>query len=225
MSEAVEVLVFEHSKNAVKKQLGVLPHVRVVSRASGQDVARLLFPSLNDLGKHTTEFQRWLDHTWREHAAIPLVFLGPGGGKSVSCSLALLQALALVSKRTTSKAIDPYVAPDREAARRLVLAHSRQAENELIASASLEGDTLYVWSCEPRLYECAVANLPALARLSKRAREFSGQQREPAQLARRRHRHQSRHGPCARRSGIPEAGRVGVSTRGVAVRGSDAGRP
>lgn len=168
MSEAVEVLVPERSKGAVKKRLGALPHVRFVSEPSGRDVARLLVAFLEDLEKRRPEFERWLDHAWIEPAAVPLVFLGPGRGKSISAGLALVQALAMVSKRASSKAIDPYVAPNREAARRLVLAHSRDAEKDLIASASLDGDTLYVWSCEPRLYRCPVADIPALARLTKK---------------------------------------------------------
>jgi hypothetical protein len=168
MSEAVEVLVSEQSKGAVKKHLGSLPHVRFVSEPSGKHVARLLVAFLEDLEKRRPEFERWLDHAWVDPAVVPLVFLGPAGGKSISASLVVLQAMALVSKRASSKWIDPYVAPNREAARRLVLAHSRDAEKDLIASASLEDDTLYVWSCEPRLYRCSVEDIPALARLTKR---------------------------------------------------------
>lgn len=157
MSEAVEVLVPERSKGAVQKRLGAMPHVRFVSEPSGRDVARFLVALLEDLEKRRPELERWLERAWPESAAVPLVFLGPGGGKSISASLVVLQAMALVSKRVSSKAIDLYVAPNREAARRLVLAHSRDAEKDLIASASLEDDTLYIWSCEPRLYCCPVA--------------------------------------------------------------------
>lgn len=169
MSEAVEVLVPERSKDAVKRQLGTLPNVQFVAKASRKHVARLLVVSLHDIGERSIEVQRWLDQAWHEHAAVPIVFLRLGGRRSsLPPSLAVLQALALVSKRASSEALDPYVAPDREAVRRLVLAHSRDAKQELIASASLEGDTLNVWSCEPRLYRCPVAEIPALARLSKK---------------------------------------------------------
>jgi DNA-binding XRE family transcriptional regulator len=76
--------------------------------------------------------------------------------------------MAILSKRVTSSKVDPYVAPNREAAQRLVLAHSRGAEEALIASASLDDGTLYVWSCEPRLYRCAVKEISALAGLTKK---------------------------------------------------------
>ena len=168
MSVAVEVLVPEPSKSVVQERLGALPDVRFVSQPSKRVVARLLVALLEDLQKRRPEFERWLDRAWREPATVPLVLLAPSGGKSTSDNRGLLQTLALVSKRASSSASDPYLAPSQEAVRRLLLAHSRNAAKELIASASIEDDTLYVWSCEPRLYRCPVSDIPALAKLSKK---------------------------------------------------------
>ncbi len=165
MGVAIEVLVTEPSKSVVQKRLGALPNVSIVSQPSERAVARLLVALLEDLQKRRPEFERWLE---RAPATVPLVFLGPDGGANISASLVVFQTFALVSRRLSSNTVDPYVAPDREAARRLVLAHSLDAEKELIASASIEDDTLYVWSCEPRLYRCPVSDIPALARLSKK---------------------------------------------------------
>jgi len=63
-----------------------------------------------------------------------------------------------------------YIAPDPAAVRRLVLARQHGAEDQLIASARYENGMLKVWSCEPRLYRCPVAKIPALAALSEEQR-------------------------------------------------------
>jgi len=61
--------------------------------------------------------------------------------------------------------MNDYVAPDPESVRRLVQAHQRGAEEELIASAYVEAGRLIVWSCEPKRYEVTVAEVPIFAGL------------------------------------------------------------
>lgn len=169
MTQAVEILVPERSMTKVQQRLGSLPHVRFVSEPTGRsNVSLLLVASLHDLGKHHPDFQQWVVHARTDRDAPPLVLLGPGSGKSIPTSVDALQAVALLSRRVASRTTDPYVAPDWEAARRLVRAHGRGAADKLIASASLEDETLYVWSCEPRLYRCPVKDVPALAHLTKK---------------------------------------------------------
>lgn len=167
MIESLEVLVPERSKNVVRRELGELPRVRFVSKWSSPENVRLFVARLRDLDR-LGALDLLFEYERNELAPLPLVLLGLHRGKPVSSSPAMLQTLALLSKLTSAEALDPYVAPSREAARRLLLAHSRGAQRDLIASASLEGDTLLVWSCEPRLYRCPVSGIAALRDLTKK---------------------------------------------------------
>jgi len=51
----------------------------------------------------------------------------------------------------------------------VILANSSGAEAELIASVVIEDGKLIVWSCEPRRFEVAVAEIPVLAGMSSDA--------------------------------------------------------
>ncbi|MBN1961553.1 MAG: helix-turn-helix domain-containing protein [Deltaproteobacteria bacterium] len=62
---------------------------------------------------------------------------------------------------------DPYVTTSEQAVRRLLLAKAHNAADRLIASVELQGETLFVWSCEPKLYTCSIKDIPVLAKLSK----------------------------------------------------------
>ncbi len=163
MSTQVEIVVPKGSKSALKKRLGSLADVRLVSKPSQRDVSRVLMAMLEDLETNRLELETWLDLGRQLATSLPVVFLGPFGRASVS--LAVVQAMAVLSKRVTSKKSDPYVAPTKDAAQRLVRAHRAGAEQQLIASASLEDGTLFVWSCEPRLYRVPAKEIPALADL------------------------------------------------------------
>lgn len=88
----------------------------------------------------------------------PLIVTGWGSGKTQS----FVQCLAALSSNVRET---PYVAPDPEALRRVVSARVAGVADRLIASARLDGRTLSVWSCEPRLYRVGVDQLPALAGL------------------------------------------------------------
>jgi DNA-binding transcriptional regulator YiaG len=67
---------------------------------------------------------------------------------------------------------DVYVTTSSQALRRVLLARAHNATNRLIASAEIVGETLLVWSCEPRLYACRLEAIPVLAKLSKDQRSL-----------------------------------------------------
>jgi hypothetical protein len=81
-----------------------------------------------------------------------------------------MAALADAFTYAERRHVTPFFLPDLATCRRLVLAHQLQAQDKLIAHASVRGDELCVWSCEPRQYVTSLASLPALAHLSKASR-------------------------------------------------------
>jgi hypothetical protein len=64
----------------------------------------------------------------------------------------------------------PFFAKDPATARRLILAHQHKAADKLIASASVNGDELVVWSCEPKQYVVPLRDLPGVRDLPEPAR-------------------------------------------------------
>jgi hypothetical protein len=66
--------------------------------------------------------------------------------------------------------IDSYPLPDVATALRIMQARAGGGAEQLIASASVVGDRLLVWSCEPRAFECSFSDLPALSRLPEKDR-------------------------------------------------------
>ncbi|HVZ34297.1 MAG TPA: helix-turn-helix domain-containing protein [Polyangiaceae bacterium] len=64
---------------------------------------------------------------------------------------------------------EPYIARTPEVVQCMILARQSNAEKELIASASIEGDKLVVWTCEPRRLEVPVASVPSLVRMKPQA--------------------------------------------------------
>lgn len=172
MNVAVEVVAAEATRKQIAAAKGAWPSgVRFVSSPSKRAVgARLLVDRLEEIGEQGRyrELLGLLQRVRRLHAAAPLVLLATGKvGRGAVVSTALLQALALVARRATpASKLDPYIVPDHDAFRRLVLARRHGAEKELIASATIETGMLSVWSCEPRLFQCPVNDIPALAALT-----------------------------------------------------------
>jgi DNA-binding transcriptional regulator YiaG len=78
-------------------------------------------------------------------------------------SEAAFQALAHLTWRAGREI---YIAPNADAVARMVFARQAKAEKDLIASATIEGDTLIVWSCEPRRYAVSVSEISALAKMT-----------------------------------------------------------
>ena len=172
MTLPVEVLAAEPTRAKLVASTDAWPRaVRFLSRPSKKPAgARLLVAALEELEQQnrSRDLIDLLKRVRRHHAGAPLVLLASGTGKSTTVSMALLQRLALLSKSSTpGTRIDPYIVPDDEAFRRLVLARLHGAEKQLIASATVEGGMLSVWSCEPRLFLCPVSDIPALAALDE----------------------------------------------------------
>jgi hypothetical protein len=174
MNLPVEVVAAEPTRAQIAAGPGAWPQaVRFLSRPSNRTAgARLLVSRVEELEQQSRprDLIDQLRRIRRQHAEASLVLLGSGAGKGTLVSVALLQGLALLSKSSTpGSKLDPYIVPDPKAFRRLVLARSHGAEKQLIASATIEGGMLSVWSCEPRLYQCPVSDIPALAALDEEA--------------------------------------------------------
>lgn len=108
---------------------------------------------------HFTEMLR------HKAAALPIVFLD-------ECPELHLhpQALQTLSQCVRLVRDEPFIAPSTQVLRRLLQARQANAEKELIANATTDGDRLIVWSCEPKRYEVQIADVPELLRLPAAAR-------------------------------------------------------
>jgi len=154
MSSAA-VLVSRFDAPALRKELGNVPrHVRVVTkppRKAGKET--LLLATMGEVTKSYKQLRNMLVHDMN------LVLFGKVERAEL---LGALQDIALLA---ADRLVAPYVVPDREALRRVVFAHAAGAEDKLIASVSVEGGDIVVWSCEPKPYRASVSALPALARM------------------------------------------------------------
>jgi hypothetical protein len=100
---------------------------------------------------------------------LPIILLARG---SSMVPPVVLQRLAQLW-RVAGPAVEPFLA-DADALRRILQAKAQGAEGKLIATATLEGDELVVWSCEPRELRSRISDIPALKGLSKsRLKKFS----------------------------------------------------
>lgn len=167
MSTAVEILVTDDSaKRALARALRVEgPGVSFRTTPSAGSASRLFISWLAALDSR--EGRARVEQVLSEASAcstkLPVIFIAAGPSKHAKFSAAAAQALAVFSGWAGRSKLDPYVAPDAAAARRIVQAQRAGATRELVASASLEADKLIVWSCEPRRYEIPVQEIPSLA--------------------------------------------------------------
>jgi len=164
MSEVVEVIVPEPSRPHVLEELEPLPTgVTVLAEPSGKrQPERLVLVSLSDLDSSAEDVAMLLRRVRNLVAHFSVIlFQDDGRGRPVDWDL-LQKSLVIGSEIRDA----PYVAPDWKSLRRILLARRRDAEDELIASASIEDRTLWLWSCEPKLYRCPAAVVPALSALS-----------------------------------------------------------
>jgi hypothetical protein len=154
---AVELLVPEVALSSVKKALGPLPSTRFHTHAPLRGGPQLLVSSLAALD--TSEGRRSLEEMLSPKArnAVSVVLFAAAGAVLSIASVEAVSQLAHWLRRA------PYIAPDADAVRRLIFARRNHAEQELIASASIEEGRLVVWSCEPRRFEVAVSEIPVLA--------------------------------------------------------------
>lgn len=159
MSSAA-VLVSQFDAPALRRELGDVPkHVRVVTKPPRKTPKEsLLLATTEAMTKYYRQVRNMLVHDTN------LVLFGNVERDEL---LSVLQDIALLA---AERPVPPYVVPDREALRRVVFAHAAGAEGKLIASVSVEGEDIAVWSCEPRPYRVPVSAIPALARMPAEAR-------------------------------------------------------
>lgn len=88
-----------------------------------------------------------------------VVFFVASNSKNSPEEITLFQNIAIAFSQPDEPA---FVAPDEDTVARIVRAHLASAEKALIATARIEKDQLWVWSCEPKLYRCQISLLPPL---------------------------------------------------------------
>src|SRR6266568_546942 len=160
MSTATAALLIpQFDVPALRRELGDVPkHVRVVSRPPRKtEKYALLLATTEGVTRNYQQLRNMLVHD---------MGLALFGDVSRTALVSSLQDLALLA---ADKAVAPYVVPDRGALRRLVSARAAGAEDKLIASVSVDGTDVVVWSCEPRPYRVPASAVPALERMSPAA--------------------------------------------------------
>jgi hypothetical protein len=167
METNIEILVADAAAGERLKRVVGSHAIRLRTELTIDSRPRLFFSEVSALSSAESlhRLMRMFESTWKLLRPPPAVFMTSGGGKSYS--LGAIQGLASLFSRAGRKGIDPYVAPDEAALRRLVLAQKADSQQQLIASASLEDGRLVVWSCEPKRYEVGIDEVPALAQLGR----------------------------------------------------------
>lgn len=158
MSEAVEILA-PTSVAKVKRAFGTIKKTIVVSHPSKVKRERLLVAWLSDLDvvKRRNALAHAAAGALVGHVAVVLI-------RSANENVQSYEALQALLRWATVPSF--HVAPDVEAVRRMVRARLSGAERSLISSATLDGDTLTVWSCEPKRFAVRVSEVPALASMA-----------------------------------------------------------
>jgi len=161
MTTNVEILVPSGSTSKVKAALGSLPSVSFSTKPSRRAASPIVVAPLADLNspERLGELERLCDLVLRDGTSVIFIEFK----SQAPLTAAGLQALV---HWTAKFQAEPYIA-EPAAVRRMALARNAGAEDELIASASIEHDKLVVWSCEPKRYEVPVSEVPALATLSE----------------------------------------------------------
>jgi hypothetical protein len=158
MSGPVEVVVSPLARPFLEHDLaGMNVPVRILDEASAKKADRIVFVVPKDLETHNYFEIPGL----KKHA--PVVLIPDVNQGDVA------EALELVSRGTKEVGEELYFSPDADSRRRLVLAHAKGAEGQLIASARILDGELQVWSCEPRVYRCKTTDIPALAEQAPKA--------------------------------------------------------
>jgi len=160
----LDVIVPAETERAAARRVGRIAGARFVRAPAGDPSIRTIGLALaGSLERPDGAIAEWLESV---SADTPVVVVWhEGGGHTGDWRVA--QRAAQLSARSRKPT---YVAPDAASARRLLLAQANGAEDLLIASADLVGDTLEVWSCEPKLYRIPISAFPSLLRLPKRSR-------------------------------------------------------
>jgi transcriptional regulator with XRE-family HTH domain len=171
MSTSVEILSPMRDVQ-LQSALGAVGSARFAEKPSSGAAERMLVAWLTDLNR--------VDHRRALAKLIELILDGQGtaafvlietkrtkrSGAAPTTSGEGLQALVHWTARLGR---EPYIAPNAQVVRRMILAWQRKAQQHLIASASIQNDRLVVWTCEPKRYEVPIATIPSLARMKPRA--------------------------------------------------------
>lgn len=161
MGTVVEVTATKPTRAALQRS-GSLKQIRFVTEPStDRAVRRIVVARLSEFEEQPEEIRRFA--TGGTSFTAPVVLMALGKNPS---SLSALQLLALLTSRFSSRKDDPYISPNVDAVRRILMAHALGAERRLIASATVMDGVLSVWSCEPKLYQSATAEIPALRALA-----------------------------------------------------------
>jgi hypothetical protein len=171
MDRNLEIVVPEECMTSVTHDMQHVPRTRVVSEPSaGKKVRRLCFATRQAVERPESDLVSWAAGMRKRIGEVPFVFVSQASHFRDDWKVAQRMTLVGASLRK----VTPYVAPDADAARRLAHAQLQGAADKLIASAEIQGDTLEVWSCEPKPYRVPIASLPALGKLSRKGlREFT----------------------------------------------------
>lgn len=167
MSAAIEILTPERNTK-LERAIGAAKAARFVTTLSASSGESILITSLSDL--IDTRRRQLLEAIVQELAyrarLVPWVVIEaePASPPHSEALQALVDLTALLGRA-------PFVTSALSVVRRMILAHKSNAERQLIASASISGEKLVVWTCEPQRLEVPVEIIPALARM------------EPASLA------------------------------------------
>ena len=162
--ENVEILVPSRAAAKVKDAVGSPPWARFASQPSHHAWPRLLIASLECLA--TREGRLELEqlfarvHAIRRLHVVPIIYICTVGAPHDRLAWQTFARLSHGVER------EPFIAWEPDAVRRIVFARRQGAEEDLVASASIDDDKLVVWNCEPRRFEVPVAELPVLAKMS-----------------------------------------------------------
>lgn len=170
MSTSVDILVpSAAAAQAVRKDVGNPRAARFVTDAGSRAKPDLLITPFEDLDSNDVR-ERWGALVARWAASTPIVFMWRsfGSGKTADASVLAL-ALQELAHWSRVAGREPYVALEPGSLRRMILARQHDAEAKLIASASVHDGRLVVWSCEPRRFDVAIADIPPLAAMSQEA--------------------------------------------------------
>jgi len=171
MDRSIEIIVPEECRASVAHDMQQVPRTRVVTQPStGKKVRRLCFATRQAVERPESDLVSWAAGMRKRIGEVPFVFVSHASHFRDDWKVA--QRMTMLGTLATK--LTPYVAPDAEAARRIALAQMNRAEDKLIASAEIQGDTLEIWSCEPTPYRVPISALDALSKISKKGlREFT----------------------------------------------------
>jgi hypothetical protein len=161
--ENVEILVPSRAAARVKDAVGSHPWARFASQPSHHSWPRVLIASLECLDTHEGrhELEELFTRIQSMHqVVVPIIYLCTVGVRHDHLAWQTFARLSHSVER------EPFIAGELDAVRRIVFARRQGAEDDLIASATIDDDKLVVWNCEPRRFEVPVAELPVLAKMS-----------------------------------------------------------